>query len=61
MYNEQPEIPGLEGLERSVKNAQEKRKALHEEMSSLQDRVLRLELEVSLLRIQLEKEGRVST
>ena len=61
MRNEQPEIPGLEALGRSVENVQEKREALREEIRSLGDRVLKLELELSLLRIQLEKEELSST
>jgi len=57
MRQEQPEIPGLEGLEKSVINVQEKREALRDEIQRLGERVLKLELEVSLLRIQLEKEA----
>ena len=56
MQNTQPRIPGLERLEQASTNAHEKRNALHEEIIALQDRVLKLELELSLLRIQLEKE-----
>ena len=59
MKNMQPRIPGLERLERATTNVEEKRKALHEEIQSLQDRVLKLELEISLLRIQLEEEDTV--
>ena len=61
MLSEQMEIPGFERLEGSVRNVQEKREALFEEMRSLQARVLKLELEISLLRIQLEKGERAST
>jgi hypothetical protein len=55
MSKEQPEIPGLEGLERGVRDMVKKRQALCEEIQRLGERVLALELEVSLLRIQLEK------
>ena len=60
MSNKQTRIPGLEELERSVANAQEKRGTLREETEHLKDRVLKLELEVSLLRIQLERGKRTS-
>ena len=54
---EQLAIPGLEGPEKAADNARQKRKTLQEQIKALQDRVLRLELEISLLRILVEKGG----
>jgi len=54
----QPMIPGLEGLEKATANADHKRQTLEQQIKALQDRVLALELELSLLRIQMEKERR---
>jgi len=47
-------IPGLEGMEKAAANAQEKEKTLREQITKLTERVLKLELEVSLLRILVE-------
>jgi len=55
MRKDQPEIPGLEGLEKAAAEAHDKQKTLREQLRALQDRVLALELEVSLSRILLEK------
>jgi len=55
MCSNQLPIPGLEGLEKAAADAREKQKTLREQLRALQDRVLRLELEMSLLRILLEK------
>ena len=58
MRSKQPMIPGLEGLEKATANADHKRQTLEQQIKALQDRVLALELELSLLRIQMEKERR---
>jgi len=55
MHSNQLPIPGLEGLENAVADAREKQKTLREQIQALNDRVLALELEVSLLKIFLEK------
>jgi len=57
MHSNQLPIPGLEGLEKAATNAREKQKTLREQIRALSDRILALELEVSLLRILLEKGG----
>ena len=54
----QPMIPGLESLKIATANARRKRQTLEQQIKALQDRVLRLELELSLLRIQMEKDPR---
>jgi len=56
MNNNQLPIPGLESLEIATANTSRKRQTLEQQIKALQDRVLRLELELSLLRIQMEKE-----
>ena len=48
-------IPGLEGLEKAATDAAHKRKTYEEQLKALQDRILSLEVEVSLLRILVEK------
>ena len=48
-------IPGLESLEKAATVADRKRKTYDEQLKALQSRILTLELEVSLLRIQIEK------
>ena len=58
MRSKQPMIPGLEGLEKATTNARRKQQILQEQIKAVQDRVLCLELELSLLRIQMEKERR---
>jgi len=58
MKRDQPMIPGLESLEIATANASRKRQTLAQQIKALQDRVLRLELELSLLRIQMEKDPR---
>lgn len=50
----QPPIPGLEALVKARTNAETKHTTFQERLKALQDRLLSLELEVSLLRIQLE-------
>lgn len=57
MRNNQPTIPGLEKLEIAAARVQERRESLEEQFLDLKNRVLKLEMEISLLRIQLEKEG----
>jgi len=57
MRSNQLPIPGLEGLEKTVINAREKQKTLRDQIRALSDRILALELEVSLLKILLEKGG----
>ena len=54
MKSKQLRIRGLEGLEKATANASRKRQNLSQQIKALQDRVLRLELEVSLLRILME-------
>ena len=54
----QPPIPGLEDLVKTRTHADTKHTTFQEQLKALQDRVLSLEFEVSLLRIQLEKEKR---
>jgi hypothetical protein len=51
--NNQPSIPGLEAPTKPARGV--KRKTLRDEVKELRGRVLRLELEVALLIIQLEK------
>jgi len=55
MCSNQLPIPGLEGLEKAAANAREKQQTIREQIRALNDRILALELEVSLLRILLEK------
>lgn len=55
--NDQLSIPGLECLVKAKTNADTKQEIFHQELRSLCDRVLNLELEVSLLRILVEKGG----
>jgi len=57
MCSNQLPIPGLEGLEKAAANAREKQKTLRDQIRALNDRILVLELEVSLLKIFLEKGG----
>jgi len=57
MRSKQLPIPGLEGLEKAATDASEKQKTLRDQIRALSDRILALELEVSLLRILLEKGG----
>jgi len=52
--SKQLQIPGLEGLEKAAADAREKEKTLRDQIRALSDRILALELEVSLLRILLE-------
>ncbi len=54
MNNNQLPIPGLEMLKRATTNAGHKRQTLEQQFKALQDRVLTLELEVSLLRILMD-------
>jgi hypothetical protein len=49
-------IPGLEGLEKASDNVTKKRMTYEEQIKALQGRLLSLELEVTLLRILLEKD-----
>jgi len=51
----QPMIPGLEGLENATDNAERKRQTLEKQMKALEHRVLVLELEVSKLKVLLQK------
>jgi len=55
MRNNQPTIPGLEKLEITATRVQERRESLEEQVKAIKDRVLKMELELSLLRIQVEK------
>jgi len=55
MRNNQPTIPGLEKLEIAAARVQERRESLEEQFLDLKNRVLKLEMEVILLRIQVEK------
>ena len=55
MRNNQPTIPGLEKLEIGAARVQERRESLDEQFLDLKNRVLKLEMEVILLRIQVEK------
>ena len=55
MRNNQPTIPGLEKLEIAATKVQENRKSLEEQFLELKNRVLKLEVEVILLRLQIEK------
>jgi len=55
MRNNQPTIPGLEKLEIAATRVQERRESLEEQFLDLKNRVLKLEMEVILLRIQVEK------
>ena len=55
MRNNQQKIPGLEELEIAATRVQEKRDSLEEQVKALKARILKLELEVSLLRIRIEK------
>ena len=55
MRNKQPTIPGLEKLEIAATRVQERRESLEEQFLDLKNRVLKLEMEVILLRIQVEK------
>jgi len=55
MRSKQLRIPGLEGLEKAAASAQEKQKTLREQLQALKSRMLALEIEVSLLKILLEK------
>jgi len=55
MRSKQLPIPGLEGLEEAMTNAREKQKTVRDQIRALSDRILALELEVSLLRILLEE------
>ena len=49
-------IPGLEELEKAADNVTKKRMTYEEQIKALQGRLLSLELEVTLLRILLEKD-----
>lgn len=51
----QPPIPGLEDLVKTRAKADIKQATFQEQLKALQNRVLSLELEVSLLRVLLEK------
>ena len=55
MRNNQLTIPGLEKLEIAATRVQERRESLEEQVKAIKDRVLKMELELSLLRIQVEK------
>lgn len=66
MKKKQLPIPGLEELIRDGTNADKSRETLEEIfrplaqiIKSLEDRILKLEIEVNLLRIQVEKGERV--
>ena len=61
MRNNQPRIPGLEKLEIAATRVQERRESLEEQVKAIKNRVLKLEMEVTLLRIQVEKGERAST
>ena len=54
----QPPIPGLEELVKTRTLADTKHTTFQEQLKALQDRILSLELEVSLLRILVEKGAR---
>ena len=58
MKDRQLIIPGLEALEKAAGNTRQKQKTFQQQLRDLQDRVLQLELETSVLRIQMEKERR---
>jgi len=50
----QPMIPGLEGLEKTKDKAKHKESVFLQRLQALENRMLVLELEVSLLRILME-------
>lgn len=55
MSSKQLRIPGLESLEKKAGNARRKRQTLEQQMRIMADRILRLEMEVSILKTQLKK------